>query len=248
MTPLPTARLGRSGVLVSRLALGTLTFGREADEDTSRVLLDRYLDSGGNLLDTADVYGESELILGRLLAGRRDDVVIAGKVGLPGHAGGGANDHGASRLHIRRQIDRSLTRLGTDRIDLYQIHCWDPLTPLEETLSTLDDLVRTGKVRYLGLSNVTGWQVAKAMGVTRRGGWEPIVSLSPQYSLVERGFERDLAGVCHDESLAVLPYSPLGGGFLSGKYPAGRAAAGGLAGGAHERQHRLATAQDRDRA
>ena len=212
-------RLGPTGLLVSELGLGTLTFGRETDEESARQMLDCYLGSGGNLLDTADVYGESEIILGRLLRGRRDHVLVATKVGLPAYGPGEpGNEQGASRHHIRQQVERSLRRLATDRIDLYQLHCWDPMTPLEETLSTLNDLVRAGKVRYIGVSNFTGWQVATALGVARQAGLEPVVSLSPQYSLVERGFDRDLAGVCEAERLAVLPYSPLGGGFLSGKY------------------------------
>jgi aryl-alcohol dehydrogenase-like predicted oxidoreductase len=205
-------------VLVSEFCLGALTFGREADERTSAELLDVYLGHGGNLVDTADVYGDSEMVLGRLLPSRRDDVLLASKAGLPFGAGGNANALGASRLHLRNRLERSLRRLRTDHIDLYQVHCWDPLTPLEETLSALDDLVHAGKVRYVGVSNFTGWQVAKAMGVARLGGWTPLVSVSPQYSLTERGAERDLLPACVDESLAVLPYSPLGGGFLSGKY------------------------------
>jgi aryl-alcohol dehydrogenase-like predicted oxidoreductase len=212
-------RLGPTGLLVAELGLGTLTFGRETDEHGARQMLDCYLDRGGNLLDTADVYGESEVLLGRYLRGRRDDVLIATKVGLPPYRPGEpGNEQGASRHHIRQQVERSLRRLATDRIDLYQLHCWDPMTPLPETLSTLNDLVRAGKVRYIGVSNFAGWQVATALGVARQAGLEPIVSLSPQYSLVERGFDRDLAGVSQAERLGVLPYSPLGGGFLSGKY------------------------------
>jgi aryl-alcohol dehydrogenase-like predicted oxidoreductase len=210
--------LGRSGVLVSEFCLGALTFGRETDERTSAELLDVYLSHGGNIVDTADVYGDSEVVLGRLLQSRRDDVLLASKAGLPFGADGNANALGASRLHLRNRLERSLRRLRTDHIDLYQVHCWDPLTPLEETLSALDDLVHAGKVRYVGVSNFTGWQVAKAMGVARLGAWTPLVSVSPQYSLTERGAERDLLPACVDESLAVLPYSPLGGGFLSGKY------------------------------
>jgi aryl-alcohol dehydrogenase-like predicted oxidoreductase len=216
--PLTLRPLGRSGVLVSEFCLGALTFGRESDERTSGELLDIYLAEGGNLIDTADVYGDSEILLGRLLRSRRDDVLLASKAGLPYGADGGPNELGASRHHLRNRVERSLRRLGTDHLDLYQVHCWDPLTPLEQTLSTLDDLVRAGTVRYVGVSNFTGWQVAKAMGVARLGGWAPLVSVSPQYSLSERGAERDLLPACLDESLAVLPYSPLGGGLLSGKY------------------------------
>lgn len=247
--------LGRSGVLVSEFCLGALTFGREADERVSAELLDIYLGEGGNLIDTADVYGESEILLGRLLGARRDEVLLASKAGLPYGAAGGANELGASRLHLRSRVERSLRRLGTDHLDLYQVHCWDPLTPLEETLSTLDDLVHAGKVRYVGVSNFTGWQVSKAMGVARLGGWTPLVSVSPQYSLSERGAERDLLPACIDESLAVLPYSPLGGGLLSGKYlgsdaPPGETRAARLSAStaslrrrlSDERQHAVASA------
>jgi aryl-alcohol dehydrogenase-like predicted oxidoreductase len=224
-------RLGPTGLLVAELGLGCLTFGRETDEPAARQLLDCYLDHGGNLLDTADVYGESEAFLGRYLRGRRDAVLIATKVGLPAYRPGEpGNDQGASRHHIRQQVERSLARLATDRIDLYQLHVWDPMTPLQETLSTLNDLVRAGKVRYIGVSNFAGWQVATALGVARQAGLEPVVSLSPQYSLVERGFDGDLAGVSEAEQLGVLPYSPLGGGFLSGKYrPEGPPPAGSRA-------------------
>jgi aryl-alcohol dehydrogenase-like predicted oxidoreductase len=211
--------LGRTGLLVSDLALGTLTFGRETSEEESRRILDTYLEHGGNLLDTADVYGESETIIGRLLGRRRDAVLIATKVGMPPYSPEApGNDQGLSRHHLRTQIDRSLRRLGTDHVDLYQLHCWDPQTPMEETLSTLDDLVRAGKVRYVGLSNFAGWHVASMIGVARLHGFEPPVAVSPQYSLVERGYDRDLAGVCEATGVAVLPYSPLGGGVLTGKY------------------------------
>ena len=210
--------LGHSGLQVSELALGTVTFGREASEADSRLILDRFLDAGGNLVDTANVYGVSEDILGRVLRGRRSRVLLATKVGQPV---GGPNGEGVSRRHIHEAIDSSLRRLDTDWIDLYHIHCWDPATPLEETLSTLNDLVRTGKVRYLGVSNFAGWQLAKAIGVAARAGWEPIVSLTPQYSLVERGVERELLPACRSEGVAVLPWSPLGGGILTGKYGPG---------------------------
>ena len=177
-------QLGRTGMRVTEVCLGAMTFGRETPEDESGEILARYLDAGGNFVDTANTYnrGASEEILGRLLQGRRDSIVLATKCRMP--MGSGPNDKGASRRVIREQVEASLRRLQTDWIDLYQIHCWDRDTPLEETVSTLDDLVREGKVRYVGASNYTGWQLATALGVAREHGWEPYVSLQPQYSLV----------------------------------------------------------------
>jgi aryl-alcohol dehydrogenase-like predicted oxidoreductase len=210
--------LGRTGTFVSELCLGTMTFAREADEATSAKLLDRYLEAGGNFIDTADVYADtrSEEVLGRLLRGRRDEVVLATK----GHfaTGGGVNDRGSSRLHLTSAIEASLRRLQTDRIDLYQVHSWDAYTPVEETLATLDDLVHQGKARYLGISNFTGWQVAKATGLQRHHGWAPLVTIQPQYSLITRDIEREVLPAALDAGLGVLPWGPLGGGFLSGKY------------------------------
>lgn len=217
-----TKQFGTTGTRVSELCLGAMTFGREADEEASRAIVDRFLDAGGNFIDTADMYGRgtSEEIVGRLLHGRRDRVVLATKVRFP--VGDGPNDWGASRRHIRESIEHSLRRLDTDWVDLYQIHCWDPTTPLEETLSTLDDLVSEGKVRYIGASNYTGWQLAKALGVSALHDWEPFVSLQPQYSLVVRGVEAELLPLCRSEGLAVIPWSPLGRGTLTGKYERGR--------------------------
>jgi aryl-alcohol dehydrogenase-like predicted oxidoreductase len=210
--------LGRTGIRVSALCLGTMTFGNEADESTSRAIVDRFLEAGGNFVDTADVYndGASEEITGRALGARRAEIVLATKVRFP--TGPGPNDVGASRAHIRAGVEASLRRLGTDWIDLYQIHCWDPRTPLEETVSTLDDLVHEGKVRYVGASNYTGWQLAKALGLAALHGWEPFVSLQPEYSLITRDIERELVDLCVEEGLALLPWSPLAGGVLTGKY------------------------------
>lgn len=210
--------LGRTGTRVSELCLGAMTFGREADESTSQAIVDRFLDAGGNFIDTANAYsaGLSEEITGRALGKRRADVVLATKVRF--RMGDGPNDIGLSRPAIRKQVEGSLRRLGTDWIDLYQVHCWDALTPLEETISTLDDLVREGKVRYVGASNFAGWQLAKALGLAALHGWEPFVSLQPEYSLVTRDLERELLPLCREEGLAVLPWSPLGGGLLTGKY------------------------------
>ncbi len=228
MTTVQLRNLGTTGVRVSELCLGAMTFGREIDEAQSRTILDRYLDAGGNFVDTANVYGAgaSEDILGRALSGRRDAIVLATKfrMPMPGPNGQGApNDQGASRRSIRTAVEASLRRLQTDWIHLYQIHCYDRTTPLAETLSTLDALVREGKVRYVGASNFTGWQLAKALGLQTRHGWEPFVSLQPQYSLVTRDIERELLPLCIEEGLAVLPWSPLGGGLLTGKYRAGAA-------------------------
>jgi aryl-alcohol dehydrogenase-like predicted oxidoreductase len=216
-------RLGRTGVVVSELCLGAMTFGRELDEKQTREMIDRFIDAGGNFIDTADVYsrGTSEEFTGKAIKGRRDDLVLATKVRFP--MGSGVNDVGISRKHIMSACEASLRRLGTDYIDLYQVHCWDEVTPLEETLSALTDLVRQGKVRYLGISNFTGWQVMKAKHVSEKYGFESFISLQPQYSLVERHIEYELVPVCLDQGLGILPWGPLGGGFLSGKYRKGQA-------------------------
>jgi aryl-alcohol dehydrogenase-like predicted oxidoreductase len=205
-------------VRVSELCLGTMTFGNEADEATSRAMLDRFLDAGGNFVDTADVYndGASEEITGRALGDRRDRVVLATKVRFA--TGPGPNDVGLSRRHIRLGVEASLRRLRTDWIDLYQVHCWDERAPLDETVSTLDDLVREGKVRYVGASNYAAWQLATALGMAALHGWEPFASLQPEYSLVTRDIERELLPLCRSQGLAVLPWSPLAGGILTGKY------------------------------
>jgi len=214
--------LGATGLKVSELCLGAMTFGRESSEEVSRQILDRFIEAGGNFIDTADVYsrGASEAVVGRWLAGKqRDDLVIATKVRFP--MGEGPNEVGLSRKHILSGIDQSLRRLGTEYIDLYQVHCWDHTTPLEETLSTLDSLVRSGKVRYIGASNYAGWQLQKAIDLSRRMGWEPFVCLQPQYNLLCRSTEWELLPVCQNEGLGVIPWSPLRGGWLSGKYRRG---------------------------
>jgi aryl-alcohol dehydrogenase-like predicted oxidoreductase len=208
--------------MVSELCLGCMTFGREADEEASKGLVARFLEAGGNFIDTADVYskGISEEITGRAIKGVRDDVVLATKVFFP--MGEGPNDTGLSRKHITQGCEDSLRRLGTDYIDLYQVHCWDSATPLKETLSALTDLVRSGKVRYIGVSNFTGWQLMRSLAVSESHGFERFVCLQPQYSLVERNIEREILPVCLEEGLGVIPWSPLGGGFLSGKYRRGQ--------------------------
>jgi aryl-alcohol dehydrogenase-like predicted oxidoreductase len=214
--------LGKTGLKVSELCLGAMTFGRETSEEDSRSIMDRFVEAGGNFIDTADVYGTgtSEEIVGRWLKDRtRDDVVIATKVRFP--MGSGPNDVGLSRKHILAGVKASLRRLGTDHIDLYQVHCWDAFTPLEETLSTLNDLVRSGTVRYIGASNFTGWQLQAALDLSHERGWEPFVCLQPQYNLLCRSTEWEVLAVCQRGGLGVIPWSPLRGGWLSGKYRRG---------------------------
>ncbi len=217
--------LGKTGLKVSELCLGAMTFGRETDEETSRRIIDRFVAAGGNFIDTADVYsrGVSEEIVGRWLKGKiRDDFVIATKVRFP--MGEGPNDVGLSRKHILAGVEASLRRLNTDYIDLYQVHCWDSVTPLEETLSTLDSLVKSGKVRYIGASNYSGWQLQKAIDLSRQMGWEPFTCLQPLYNLLDRSTEWELLPVCQNEGLGVIPWSPLRGGWLSGKFRRGMSA------------------------
>ncbi|MFH8569427.1 aldo/keto reductase [Streptomyces sp. NPDC017993] len=214
--------LGRSGCSVSTLALGTMTFGNETDEGGAHAQLDRFVEAGGTFIDTADVYsaGASEEIVGRWLASAsaevRDQVVIASKGRFP--MGGGPNDVGLSRRHLDRALDASLRRLGVETIDLYQVHSWDPLTPVEETLGFLDDAVRRGKIHYVGLSNFTGWQIQKTVDVADFRGLARPVTLQPQYSLLSREIEWEITAACASEGLGLLPWSPLGGGWLTGKY------------------------------
>jgi aryl-alcohol dehydrogenase (NADP+) len=212
--------LGKTGVAVSAYALGTMTFGAEADEGAAHAILDRYLEVGGNFVDTADVYshGASEEIIGRWLerSGRRHEIVLATKARF--RMGDGPNDHGLSRLHLRQACEASLTRLGVEAIDLYQAHCWDPATPLEETLAACGELVAEGKVGYFGVSNFTGWQLQRAALLGERPGNARVVTLQPQYSLLSREIEWELVPLCLAEGIGMLPWSPLGGGWLTGKY------------------------------
>ena len=213
--------LGPTGTLVSTLCLGTMTFGAETDAAGAYAQLDRFVEQGGNFLDTADVYsrGTSEEIIGRWLRDRpgvRDRLVIATKGRFP--MGDDPNDVGLSRVHLSRALDASLRRLGTGYIDLYQAHAWDPLTPIEETLRFYDDAVRAGKIRYAGVSNFTGWQLQKAVLLARHLGLSPIVTLQPQYNLLARDIEWEIIPVCTNEAVGVLPWSPLAGGWLTGKY------------------------------
>jgi aryl-alcohol dehydrogenase-like predicted oxidoreductase len=213
-------RLGGSGTLVTEFCLGTMTFGTETDEPEAHRILDEFVEAGGNFIDTADPYsdGVSEEIIGSWLArrGRSDDLVIATKVFFP--MGDNPNEQGLSARWIKREINSSLRRLQLDHVDLYQAHCWDPLTPLEETLAAFDDLVHAGKARYVGVSNFMGWQLQRAALLTRIHGWARIVTLQPQYNLLAREIEWELVPVCLAEGIGLLPWSPLGGGWLTGKY------------------------------
>lgn len=212
--------LGSSGLGMSVLGLGTMTFGAESDETASHAILDRYVESGGRFIDTADVYthGVSEEIIGRWLArrGGADDIVVATKARFS--MGDGPDDVGAGRGHLVKALDASLSRLGVEAIDLYQMHAWDPGTPLEETLETLNDFVAAGKVRHVGVSNYLGWHLERAARITSARGWAPVVSLQPQYSLLSREIELEIMPVCLELGLGLLPWSPLGGGWLTGKY------------------------------
>ncbi len=228
--------MGSTGLKVSELCLGTMTFGREADEIVAHEMLDAFTEAGGSFIDTADTYsfGRSEEILGGWLKGKqRDDLVIATKV--YGEMRENAPVQGLGRKHILSAVEDSLRRLGTDYIDLYQVHLFDDATPLDETLSTLDTLVTSGKVRFIGASNYTGWQLQKAIDRSRQQGWEPYSCLQPLYNLIERDAECELVPVCLGEGAGLIAWSPLAGGWLTGKYrrdmgnpPAGsRAAAEG---------------------
>jgi aryl-alcohol dehydrogenase-like predicted oxidoreductase len=214
--------LGNSGCAVSSLCLGTMTFGTETDEDGAHAQLDRFVEAGGTLVDTADVYshGVSEEIIGRWFASRAADVtepvVLATKGRMP--MDDTPNGSGLSARHLTRALDASLRRLGLDSVDLYQVHAYDPLTPLEETLRTLEGFVRAGKIRYYGLSNFTGWQLTKAVWLARVMNVAGPVTLQPQYSLLAREIEWEIVPAALDAGLGLLPWSPLGGGWLSGKY------------------------------
>jgi aryl-alcohol dehydrogenase-like predicted oxidoreductase len=222
--------LGHSGCAVSAFSLGTMTFGAETDEAGAHEQLDRFAEAGGTLVDTADVYarGRSEEIIGRWLASRPADVtepvVLAtkGRFALDSFPNGG----GLSARHLTRALDASLRRLGVEAVDLYQVHAFDPWTPLEETVRTLDGFIRAGKIRYYGLSNFTGWQLTKLVHLARALGAAAPVTLQPQYSLLVREIEWEIVPAAADAGLGLLPWSPLGGGWLSGKYRSGQRPAG----------------------
>lgn len=210
--------LGESGLKVSQICLGTNNFGGQVSERTSISMINKALDCGINVIDTADMYtgGKSEEIIGRAIKDRRDEVIIATKVGFK--IGQGPNQGGLSRKHIVYQIDRSLKNLETDFIDIYYLHRFDSETPLEETLRTLNDLIRVGKVRYIACSNFTAWQIAKAHEICEIHDLEKLIAVQPPYNLLQRDIEKDLLPYCHQEGLGVLTYTPLMGGFLTGKY------------------------------
>jgi len=218
-------RLGNAGVKVSRVCLGCMSFGNDVEWkieiDKARPIVKRALELGINFFDTANVYsrGRSEEIVGELLKDYRDDVVIATKV--YGKMGDKPNESGLSRVHVMKQIEASLKRLKTDHVDLYQIHRWDYDTSIEETLRTLDDLVRHGKVRYIGASSMWSWQFAQALWTSDRLGLERFVSMQNHYNLCYREEEREMIPLCRDQGIALIPWSPLAGGFLTGKYRRG---------------------------
>ncbi|MFS0725340.1 aldo/keto reductase [Paenibacillus sp. 1P07SE] len=211
-------RLGGSGLMVSALGLGTNAFGKRADRQASMRVIDTALEHGITFLDTANIYARtaSESILGEALRGRREHVILATKAGLP--TGDGPYDRGSSRHHLLRELEGSLQRLQTDYIDLYQIHTFDPETPLEETLRTLEDMMRSGKVRYIGASNYAAWELMKALGISERLGLPRYVSVQTSYSLADRTPEQELVPLCLDQGVGIIPYFPLAGGILSGKY------------------------------
>ncbi len=225
---LPTIRLGTTGLFVSRLCLGTMTFGLQTDEAGARAILDKAAEGGINFIDTADVYplgggldsvGRTEEIVGRWLndgRGRRRDFIVATKA--VGRVGRQAWNQGASRKHLLAAIDASLARLGTDHVDLYQLHSDDAATPLDETLEALDTIVRSGRARYVGVSNFLAWRLARALGRADVKGLARFVSVQPRYSLLFREIERELLPLAQEEGLAVIPYNPLAGGLLTGKH------------------------------
>jgi 1-deoxyxylulose-5-phosphate synthase len=220
-------RLGHTGLLVSRLCLGTMTFGLQSDETTSAAIMDRAADGGITFIDTADVYplggglstvGRTEEIVGDWLRGKREKFVVATK--CVGRTGPAAWEQGSSRKHVLAAVEGSLRRLGTDYIDLYQLHAPDPSTPIDETLGALDDLVHAGKVRYVGCSNFLAYQVARALGRSEARDLVRFDSVQPRYNLLFRQIERELLPLCAEEGLGVIPYNPIAGGLLSGKHNA----------------------------
>lgn len=226
--------LGKTGLYVSELCLGTMTFGGKGfwevigkqGQEVVTSLVNRSVDAGINFIDTANVYsfGESETLLGNAIKGKRDQLIIATKV--RGRMGEGVNNVGLSRVQIMKQVQDSLKRLQTDYIDLYQIHGFDPLTPLEETLAALDDLVRLGMVRYIGASNLAAWQLMKALGISDKNGWARFESLQAYYTVAGRDLEREVVPLLQDQQVGLMVWSPLAGGLLSGKYDRATAQAG----------------------
>ena len=220
-------RLGTSGFTVPLLGLGTNNFGGRSDEAASLKVIDASIDIGANFFDTANIYTgtKSETIIGKALKGRRDKVILTTKFGLS--MGAGPNMQGGSRGHILNELDTSLRRLQTDYLDLYQMHMVDRSTPIEETLRTLDDLVRAGKVRYIGCSNYDAWHLVEALHTSRALNLNAFVSVQPYYNLLKRGIERELAPACEGYDIGIIPYFPLESGFLTGKYRPGEGAPSG---------------------
>jgi aryl-alcohol dehydrogenase-like predicted oxidoreductase len=220
-----TVRMGRTGLKVSEVCLGTMTFGYQCDEKTSFAIMNKSAEAGVYFIDTADVYpvppsietaGRTEEIVGRWLKGQRDKFVLATKCRM--RVGPGANDEGLSRRHIVQAVNDSLRRLQTDYIDLYQPHSFDPETPLDETMRALDDVVRSGKVRYLGCSNYPAWQIALSLGMSAKQDLARYDCVQPRYNLLHRDIEGELLPLCRDQGIGVIAYNPLAGGFLTGKY------------------------------
>jgi aryl-alcohol dehydrogenase (NADP+) len=219
-------RFGNTGLKVSRLCLGTMTFGMQCDEATSLAILDTAAEGGINFIDTADAYplgggfervGRTEEIVGKWLRGRREQFIVATKCAVP--MGNADWQRGTSRKHVISAIDDSLRRLGTDYVDLYQVHMYDPETPMDETLEALDAVAKSGKTRYIGCSNYLAYRVARAIGRSEARNWVKFVSVQPRYNLLFRESERELLPLCGEEGIAVIPYNPLAGGLLSGKHP-----------------------------
>ena len=223
-------QLGSSGVRVSAIGLGSNQFGGKVDQQGVNEIIAGAIDLGINFIDTADVYsrGRSEETLGVALKGRWDKVVLATKVHHK--MGEGVNDYGGSRYHIMSGVEASLRRLQSDHIDLYQIHSWDALTPVEETLKALDDLARAGKIRYAGASNFAAWQLARANLLAEFRGWSPFVTIQPHYHMLQREIELELVPYCNACKVGILPYFPLAGGFLTGKYRRGQPSPAGSRG------------------
>ncbi len=240
-------QLGPSGLRVSAIGLGTNQFGGKVDQNGVNDIVDCCIDLGINLLDTADMYqkGRSEETLGVTLKGKWDKVVLATKCVMP--TGDGPNDKGASRYHIVNAVEASLRRLQSDHIDLYQMHRWDDDTPLEETLRALDDLVRNGKVRYVGASNYMAWQLARANLLAEVHRWSPFVSVQNHYHMFEREIENEVLPFCNAQKVGILPYFPLAGGFLTGKYKRGEKAPSGSRGESSEYVQRYMTDANYDK-
>lgn len=220
-----SVRFGRTGLQVSKLCLGTMTFGLQCDEALSFRIMDAAAEAGITFFDAADVYplggtletaGRTEEVIGKWLKGKRESFILATKFSIK--MGPAAWQQGNSRKHIMSAIDASLKRLGTDYVDLYQAHLYDANTPIDETLAALDDVVRSGKARYVGCSNFQAWRMARALGRSEAMGVEKLVSVQPRYNLLFRQFERDLLPLCEEEGIAVMPYNPLAGGLLTGKH------------------------------